>query len=110
MTMTQGQMLATIALIALGTAATRFLPFLLFPAHRPTPAFVRHLGRVLPAAVMGMLVIYCLRDVSLLAGSHGLPEAMAIAVIAALHCWKRQTLLSIAAGTVTYMLLVQLVF
>lgn len=110
MTMTHSQLLVTIAIIALGTMATRFLPFLLFPAHRPTPDFVRSLGRVLPAAVMGMLVVYCLKDVSLLTGSRGLPEAIAIGVVAALHCWKRQTLLSIAAGTVVYMLLVQLVF
>ena len=65
---------------------------------------------MLPAAVFGMLVVYCLKNVSLLSGSHGLPEAMAIAVVAALHLWKKQTLLSIAGGTVCYMLLVQLVF
>lgn len=109
-TMTPVQQFITIAVIVLGTMSTRFLPFLLFPADKPTPAYVRYLGRVLPPAVFGLLVVYGLKDVSLLSGSHGLPEAMAIAVVVGLHLWKRQTLLSIAAGTVCYMLLVQFVF
>lgn len=104
------QQLVTILVVAAGTMLTRFLPFLLFPAGKPTPKYIQYLGRVLPAAVFGMLVVYCLKNVSLLSGSHGLPEAMAIAVVAALHLWKKQTLLSIAGGTVCYMLLVQLVF
>lgn len=108
--MTLEQRIITIAVIVLGTMSTRFLPFLLFPADKPTPAYVRYLGRVLPPAVFGLLVVYGLKDVSLLSGNHGLPEAIAIAVVTALHLWKRQTLLSIAAGTVCYMLLVQLVF
>ena len=92
------------------TILTRFLPFLLFPAGKPTPGYVRYLGKVLPAAVFGMLVIYCLKNVSIVSGSHGLPEFIAIAAVVALHLWKRQTLLSIAGGTVCYMLLVQFVF
>lgn len=108
--MTLEQRIITISVIVLGTMSTRFLPFLLFPADKPTPDYVRYLGRVLPPAVFGLLVVYGLKDVSLLAGSHGLPEAIAIAVVAGLHLWKRQTLLSIAAGTVCYMLLVQFVF
>ena len=104
------QQLVTILVVAAGTMLTRFLPFLLFPAGKPTPKYIQYLGRVLPAAVFGMLVVYCLKNVSLLSGSHGLPEAMAIAVVAALHLWKKQTLLSIAGGTVCYMLLVQVVF
>lgn len=108
--MTLEQRIITILVIVLGTMSTRFLPFLLFPADRPTPDYVRYLGRVLPPAVFGLLVVYGLKDVSLLTGSHGLPEAMAIAVVAGLHLWKRQMLLSIAAGTVCYMLLVQFVF
>ena len=104
------QQLVTILVVAAGTMLTRFLPFLLFPAGKPTPKYIQYLGKVLPAAVFGMLVVYCLKNVSLLSGSHGLPEAMAIAVVAALHLWKKQTLLSIAGGTVCYMLLVQLVF
>ena len=108
--MSAAQQLVTILVVAAGTMLTRFLPFLLFPAGKPTPKYIQYLGRVLPAAVFGMLVVYCLKNVSLLSGSHGLPEAMAIAVVAALHLWKKQTLLSIAGGTVCYMLLVQLVF
>lgn len=108
--MTLTQQIITIALCALGTMATRFLPFLLFSARRPTPRYIRYLGKVLPGAIFGMLVVYCLRSVDLLAGSRGLPEAIAIAVVAALHLWKGQMLLSIAGGTICYMLLVQTVF
>ena len=108
--MTLTQQIVTIVMVVLGTVLTRFLPFLLFPAGKPTPKYIRYLGTVLPAAVFGLLVVYCLKDVSLLAGSHGLPELIAIAVVAALHLWKRQMLLSIAGGTVCYMLLVQVVF
>lgn len=108
--MTLTQQLITIGMVVLGTVLTRFLPFLLFPAGKPTPKYVRYLGQVLPAAIFGLLVVYCLKNVSLLAGSHGLPEAIAIAVVVALHRWKGQMLLSIAGGTVCYMLLVQLVF
>lgn len=108
--MTLPQQLVTIALCALGTMTTRFLPFLVFSDKRPTPKYVSYLGKALPAAIFVMLVVYCLRNVSLLSGSHGLPELIAIAVTVALHLWKRQMLLSIAGGTVSYMLLVQLVF
>ena len=90
--------------------ATRFLPFILFPEGKPTPKYIQYLGRVLPAAVFGLLVVYCLKDVSIFSGSHGLPEFIAIAVVILLHLWKRQMFLSIAGGTVCYMLLVQLVF
>lgn len=110
MTMTLTQQLITIAMVVLGTMTTRFLPFLFFPSGKETPAFVQYLGRVLPAAVFGLLVVYSLKDVSLLTGSHGIPEAIAIALVIALHCWKRQMLLSIAGGTICYMLLVQLIF
>lgn len=89
---------------------TRFLPFLLFPADKPTPKYVQYLGKVLPAAVFGLLVIYCLKDVSFFTGSHGIPELIAIGVVVLLHLWKKQMLLSIAGGTICYMLLVQLVF
>ena len=108
--MTLTQQIITIALCALGTMATQFLPFLLFSARRPTPRNIRYLGKVLPGAIFGMLVVYCLRSVDLLAGSRGLPEAIAITVVAALHLWKGQMLLSIAGGTICYMLLVQTVF
>ena len=110
MTMTLTQQILTIAAVVLGTMTTRFLPFLLFPAGKTTPAFVQYLGKALPAAVFGLLVIYSLKDVQLLTGSHGIPEAISIALVIILHCWKRHMLLSIAGGTICYMLLVQLVF
>ena len=105
-----GAAAAAIAVMAAVTFLTRFLPFLLFPAGRETPKYIQYLGKVLPAAVFGLLVVYCLRSVDLFSGSHGLPEAISIALVVALHLWKRQMLLSIAGGTVCYMLLVQLVF
>ena len=108
--MTLTQRLVTIALCALATMLTRFLPFLLFSSRRPTPKYVQYLGRALPPAIFGMLVVYCLKNVSIVSGSHGLPELIAIAVTVGLHLWKRQTLLSIAVGTIAYMLLIQLVF
>lgn len=108
--MTRIEQMILIAAVVLGTMLTRFLPFLVFPAGKPTPRYVRYLGGVLPGAVFGLLVIYCLKDVSLFSGSRGLPELIAVAVVAALHLWKRQMLLSIAAGTLCYMLLVQWVF
>lgn len=97
-------------MVVLGTAATRFLPFLIFPAGKQTPKYVQYLGKVLPAAVFGLLVIYCMKDVSILTGSHSIPELISIILVILLHVWKRQMLLSIAGGTVCYMLLVQLVF
>lgn len=110
MTMTVWQAVATIAVVALGTMLTRFLPFALFPDSKRPPRVVEYLGRVLPAAMTGLLVVYSLKDVSLTSGSHGIPEALAILVIILLHWWKHNMLLSIAGGTVLYMLLVQLVF
>ena len=108
--MTLTQQIITIGLVALGTMATRFIPFILFHADKPRPPVVQYLDRVLPGAVFGLLVVYCLMNVSLLSGSHGIPEAIAIAAVVALHLWKRQTLLSIAGGTILYMVLVQCVF
>lgn len=108
--MSPREQIITIAMVVLGTVLTRFLPFLLFPAGRPTPRYIRYLGQVLPGAVFGLLVVYCLKNVSVLTGSHGLPELIAIAVVVGLHRWKGQMLLSIAGGTVCYMLLVQTVF
>ena len=108
--MTLQQQIITIAMCVVGTMLTRFLPFLVFRSKRPTPRYIQYLGRVLPGAIFAMLIIYCLRDVSLLQGCHGLPELIAIAVTVGLHLWKRQMLLSIAGGTICYMLLVQFVF
>lgn len=108
--MTLTQQLITIGMVILGTVLTRFIPFLVFPAGKPTPRYIQYLGKVLPAAVFGLLVVYCLRNVDLFAGSHGIPEFLAILVVVVLHLWKRQMLLSIAGGTVCYMLLVQFIF
>ena len=105
--MNTAQQLTIILMCALGTMLTRFL---LFPAGKSTPKFVQYLGKVLPAAVFGLLIIYCLRNVSVFTGSHGIPELIAIGVVVGLHLWKRQMLLSIAGGTICYMLLVQLAF
>ena len=103
-------MLVAIAVAAVVTAATRFLPFLIFGNGKKTPDIIVYLGKVLPYAIMGMLVIYCLKNVSIVNAPHGLPELIACAAVAVLHIWKRNTLLSIAVGTVGYMLLVQFVF
>ena len=93
----------------LGTMVTRFLPFLIFPEGKETPEFIQYLGKVLPYAVIGLLVIYCLKDVPG-SGTYGIPEFLAIAFIVLLHRWKKSILLSIGGGTVFYMLLVQFVF
>ena len=99
-----------VVVAALVTMATRFLPFLIFGEKRKTPALVTYLGKVLPCAIMGMLVIYCMKDVAFLSTPYGLPEIISCIIVALLHIWKRNSLLSIGAGTVCYMLLVQLVF
>ena len=99
-----------VAVAALVTIALRFLPFVIFSGNKQTPPFVAYLGRVLPYAIMGMLVVYCLRNVNLLAAPHGAPEFIACLIVAGLHLWKRSTLISIIGGTAAYMLLVQLVF
>lgn len=104
------QQLITVAVIILATVIMRFLPFVLFPDNKPTPKFIHYLGVVLPAAVFGLLMIYALKGVDLFSGSHGIPELLAIAATAAVHLWKKQMLLSISAGTICYMLLVQFVF
>ena len=92
------------------TMATRFLPFLIFGNNRKTPDLIVYLGKVLPYAIMGMLVVYCLKDVSFLTPPYGIPELLGCIVVAALHLWKRNTLLSIGVGTVFYMVLVQVIF
>ena len=108
--MTLAQQIITIGLCVLGTMTTRFLPFLVFRENRETPKVIQYVGNFLPSAVFGMLVVYCLKDVSLFTGNHGLPELIAAVCVVALHLWKRQMLLSIAGGTFVYMCLVQLVF
>ena len=102
--------IAMIAVMALVTMATRFLPFLIFGEKRKTPELITYLGKVLPCAIMGMLVVYCLKEVSVLQFPYGIPELLGIVFVAVLHLWKRNSLLSIGAGTVFYMVLVQVVF
>lgn len=104
------QQIAIIGIVVFGTMLTRFLPFLIFGRKKEAPKYIQYLGKVLPAAVFGLLVVYCLKDVNLFTGSHGIPEAIAILVVVLLHVWKRQMLLSIAGGTVCYMVLLQLFF
>ena len=108
--MTLTQQLLTVAVVALGTMATRFLPFLVFPDGKPTPKYLQYLGKVLPGAVFGLLVVYCLKGVTFTAPENWVPYLVASAAVVLLHLWKRNTLLSIITGTVLYMVLVQAVF
>ena len=108
--MTDMHIWATVAVSALVTAAIRFLPFLIFSGSRETPPLIEKLSKTLPYAIMAMLVVYCLKGVSFTSMAGFLPSLIACAVVAGLYVWKRNTLISIVAGTVCYMLLVQLVF
>ena len=108
--MTVAQELITIGMCVLATLVTRFLPFIIFSGKKETPKFIQYLGKALPAAIFALLLVYCLKNVNLLGGSHGIPESISLALVVGLHLWKRQILLSIAGGTICYMLLVQLVF
>ena len=110
MTMSLTQQAITLLMVVLGTLITRFLPFIVFPAGKPTPKYIQYLGKVLPSAVFGLLVVYCLRNTDIIGRSHGLPEFISIVFTIFLHLWKRNMLLSIAVGTICYMLLVQFVF
>ena len=104
--MTTAQSMIRILAVVLGTMITRFLPFIIFPEGKEPPAYITYLGTVLPYAVIGLLVIYCLKD-AVFTSYHGLPELISIVFIIVLHKWKKNTLLSIGAGTVLYMVLVQ---
>ncbi len=99
-----------VATVAGVTILLRFLPFWLFGGGKETPRVIRYLGKALPYAIMGMLVVYCLRDVSFLQAPYGLPQLLAVGLVVFLHYWKRNTLLSILGGTFLYMFLVQAVF
>ena len=101
-------MLVTIGAAASATVLTRALPFLVFPAGRETPPSITYLGRVLPGAVFGLLVVYCLRDVTWFAGSHGIPEVVGILIAAGTYLWRRSMLVSICTSTVVYMVLVNI--
>jgi len=108
--MNNGYVIAMVAVSAAVTALLRFAPFLIFRNGHKTPVLVTYLGKVLPCAIMGMLVVYCLKDVQVTGWPYGIPELLGCLTVAALHVWKRNSLLSIGVGTVVYMLLVQLVF
>lgn len=99
--------LIIIVLVSLVTFTTRVIPFLVFPKGKEIPSVVRYLGKVLPPAVIGMLIVYCLRSVSLLERPFALPELIAGGLVVVLHIWKRNNLISIGVGTVVYMLLIQ---
>lgn len=108
--MTLTQQIITIALCVLATMLTRFLPFAIFSRNKETPKFIKYIGKYLPCAVFGMLVVYSLKDVSVFEGYHGLPELIAIVLTVLLHLWQRKMILSIAGGTISYMLLINLIF
>lgn len=99
-----------ITVVALVTALLRFLPFLLFRGNQQTPKILLYPGKVLPFAIMGMLVVFCFKNVSIMQAPHGIPELIAGVAVVLLHLWKKNTLLSIAVGTGLYMLLVQFIF
>jgi branched-subunit amino acid transport protein AzlD len=110
MTMTLSQNIMTIIMVVIGTMTTRFLPFIMFPTNKTPPRYIQYLGKVLPSAVIGLLVIYCLKDVTFFSGNHGLPEMISIFCITIFYIWKKNTLVCIILGTIIYMTLVQLVF
>lgn len=99
-----------ILIVAITTFATRLVPFLIFPKGKEIPSIVRYLGKVLTPAVIGMLVIYCLKETTVMQSPYGIPELIAVTVTAILHVWKRNNLLSIGTGTILYMFLIQVVF
>lgn len=105
--MSTTEQIITIGVMAIAVIATRFLPFLIFPSREHTPHFVRFLGKYLASAVFGMLIVYCLKDVQFQTGNHGLPQLLGIMVCALLHLWRKNMLLTIAGGTMFYMIWVQ---
>lgn len=110
MPLSAGSSFLIILLVALTTFATRVAPFLIFPKGKEIPKTIQYLGKVLTPAIIGMLVVYCLRNTEILSAPHGIPELIAVVVVAVLHIWKRNNLLSIGVGTVLYMVLIQTVF
>lgn len=110
MILTPVQTLIIVGAVTLGTVITRFLPFIIFKKASSEHSYISYLGKVLPYAAIGLLVVYCLKGIQFTTPGYGLPEAIAIICIAALHYWKGNALLSIGAGTVIYMVLVQAVF
>ncbi|MDD3172795.1 MAG: AzlD domain-containing protein [Herbinix sp.] len=110
MNYTLTQLFTFFGVVSVGTILTRVLPFLVFPENRQIPKYIKYLADILPFTIIGMLVVYCLKDVSFVKSPHSLPEVISIVVIAVLHIWKKNTLLSIGVGALLYMLLVQYIF
>ena len=108
--MTSLEMVITVAIVVAGTLLTRFAAFLIFPPGKKAPDYVLYLGKALPAAIMGLLVVYTFKDIVVLIYPYGLPELIAFLVTVGLHMWKRNMFMSIGAGTVAYMILVQAIF
>ncbi len=110
MNYTTPQLIIFFAILSLGTLLTRALPFLLFPENKPIPKYIKYLADILPFTIIGMLVVYCLKDISLFRSPYALPEVISILVIVLLHLWKKNTLLSIGGGALLYMFLIQFLF
>lgn len=110
MNYTTAQLFIFFGVVTLGTVLTRALPFLLFPENREIPKYIKYLSDILPYTIIGMLVVYCLKDISFVQAPHAIPEVLSILLITVLHIWKKNTLLSIGGGALFYMLLVQYVF
>jgi branched-subunit amino acid transport protein AzlD len=110
MNYTTSQLIIFFVVVSLGTILTRALPFLLFPENRQIPKYIKYLADILPYTIIGMLVVFCLKDISFTQSPHAIPEAISITVIVILHIWKKNTLLSIGGGALFYMILVQSVF
>ncbi|MBQ8559269.1 MAG: branched-chain amino acid transporter permease [Tyzzerella sp.] len=110
MPLSVGTSLLIILVVGITTFATRVIPFLIFPKGKEIPKTVQYLGKVLTPAVIGMLVVYCLKNTQVMAAPHGIPELISVITVAVLHVWKRNNLLSIGVGTVLYMVLIQVVF
>lgn len=108
--MTLTEQIITISMGVLGVQLCRLLPFWVFPANRPIPEYIRYLGKVLPAAMFGMFVVYCYKDIDFMTGHRGIPEFMAGAAVLILHFWRKNMMLSIGGGTIFYMTLIQNVF
>ncbi len=110
MPLSVGTSLLIILVVGITTFATRVIPFLIFPKGKEIPKTVQYLGKVLTPAVIGMLVVYCLKNTQVMAAPYGIPELISVITVAVLHVWKRNNLLSIGVGTVLYMVLIQVVF
>lgn len=110
MPLTPMQTIIMILAVAAGVMITRFLPFILFPEKKEAPVYITYLGKVLPPAMMGLLVVFCFKSISLTSTPFGIPEALAAIVVIGLHSWKNNVLFSIGGGTLVYMLLLQVVF